>query len=322
MASDERAQRLNNIYPGDKFRIILNEDHSLKEIIFSPLNDNPLNIYYDGESFRFKKTESRGTENLTYTIINIQKSLNYDAKKAGVDAAVIKMMVDHFSWEIDFSRDLRKGDKFVLSWNGEKTPEAMIYVGDRKTIALFSHKDSMGRKKYHTSKGETLNDSFAFSPVKYNRISSGFSKSRYNPVLKKYRPHRGTDFAAPAGTPVYAPAKGLIKYVATLSGYGNVVYLKHGPEIVTVYAHLSKFAKGLKSGNRVKKGELIGYVGSTGMSTGPHLHYEVIKNGKKINSQTLKLPSGKKLTGKIREDFELARIKIDVLKGELINKQN
>jgi len=304
MASDERAQRLNNIYPGDQFRIILNDDHSLKEIIFSPLNDNPLNIYYDGKSFRFKKTASRSAENLTYTAINIQKSLNYDAKKAGVDAAVIKMMVDHFSWEIDFSRDLRKGDKFVLSWNGEKTPEAMIYVGDRKTIALFSHKDSMGRKKYHTSKGETLNDSFAFSPVKYNRISSGFSKSRYNPVLKKYRPHRGTDFAAPSGTPVYAPAKGLIKYVATLSGYGNVVYLKHGPEIVTVYAHLSKFAKGLKSGNRVKKGELIGYVGSTGLSTGPHLHYEIRINGVHQDAEKIKLAKKSVVTNSEMPGFQ------------------
>jgi murein DD-endopeptidase MepM/ murein hydrolase activator NlpD len=205
--------------------------------------------------------------------------LNFDAKKAGVDAEVVKMMVDHFSWELDFSRDLRKGDRFVLSWNGGKTPEAMIYIGDRKTIALFSHIDTQGRKKYYTANGLTINDTFAFAPVKYNRISSGFSKRRWHPTLKTYRPHRGTDFAAPTGTPVYAPAKGLVKYVATLSGYGNVIYLKHGSELVTVYAHLSKFAKGLKAGNRVKKGELIGYVGSTGMSTGPHLHYEIRVNG-------------------------------------------
>ena len=289
MASDKRAQKLNKIYPGDKFRIVLNDDNSLKKVIFSPLNDNPLNIFYDGKNFRFEKTDSRSDSQLTYTVVNIKKSLNYDAKQAGVDAEVVKIMVDNFSWEIDFSRDLRKGDKFVLSWNGDKLPEAVIYVGDRKTIALFAHKDSLGRKKYYTSSGETLNDTFAFAPVKYNRISSGFSKRRYHPTLKTYRPHRGTDFAAPRGTPVYAPAKGLVKFVATLSGYGNVVYLKHGPELVTVYAHLSRFAKGLKSGNRVKKGELIAYVGSTGLSTGPHLHYEIRVKGVHKDAEKIKI---------------------------------
>ena len=178
MSSDKRAQRLNNIYPGDKFRIILNDDHSLKEIVFSPLNDNPLNIYYNGSTFSYDKKDARADSEITYTVVKIQKSLNYDAKKAGVDAEVIKMMVDHFSWEIDFSRDLRKGDRFVLSWNGGNTPEAMIYIGDRKTIALFSHKDSQGRKKYYTSNGLTINETFAFAPVKYSRISSGFSKRR------------------------------------------------------------------------------------------------------------------------------------------------
>ena len=289
MSSDKKAQRLNNIFPGDKFRIILNDDHSLKEIVFSPLNDNPLNIYYDGDTFSYEKKDARADSELTYTVIKIQKSLNYDAKKAGVDAEVVKMMVDHFSWEIDFSRDLRKGDRFVLSWNGGNTPEAMIYIGDRKTIALFSYKDSQGRKKYYTSNGLTISETFAFAPVKYSRISSGFSKRRWHPKLKIYRPHRGTDFAAPTGTPVYAPAKGLVKYVATLSGYGNVIYLKHGSELVTVYAHLSKFAKGLKSGKRVKKSELIGYVGSTGMSTGPHLHYEIRINGVHKDAEKTKL---------------------------------
>ena len=289
MTSDPRAQRLNNIYPGDKFQISLNDNHTLKQIIFNPANDNPLFINYDGKRFSFEKSNIQPVEDVSFTVITINKSLNYDAKKAGVDAEVVKMMVDNFSWEIDFSRELRKGDRFFLSWEGEKTPSAMIYISGRKTIALFSHKDSLGRKKYYNSKGETLNDSFKFAPTKYNRISSSFSLRRYHPTLKTYRPHRGTDFAAPSGTPVYAPAKGLVKYVATLSGYGNVIYLKHGSEYVTVYAHLSKFAKGLKSGKRVKKGELIGYVGTTGMSTGPHLHYEIRINGVHKDAEKVKL---------------------------------
>jgi murein DD-endopeptidase MepM/ murein hydrolase activator NlpD len=290
MISDERAQKLNNIYPGDKFRIILNDDHGLEQIIFSPANDNPLFIFYDGQSFSYENTSSHSISELSHTIITIKKSLNYDAKKAGVAAEIIKIMVDNFSWDIDFSKDLRKGDKFTLSWGKDQMPRAIIYEGSRKTIALFKYKNTSSQVRYFTSKGATLNDSFDFAPVKYSRISSSFNKSRYHPTLKIYRSHRGTDFAAPTGTPVYAPAKGLVKYRATLSGYGNVIYLKHGPEIITVYAHLQKFAKGLKSGEKVKKGDLIGYVGTTGQSTGPHLHYEIRVGGVHKDAEKIKLP--------------------------------
>ena len=290
MTSDERAQRLNNIFPGDKFRITLDNRHNLEQIIFSPINSNPLFISYENKKFRFDRVNDHSTGGLTHTLITINKSLNYDAKKAGIEAEITKMMVDNFSWEIDFSRDLRKGDKFILSWDGEKTPCAMIYIGGKRTIALFAYKNSLGEKKYFTSKGATLNDTFGFAPAKYDRISSGFQKSRYHPTLRVYRSHRGTDFAAPSGTPVHSTAKGIVKYTATLTGYGNVVYLKHGSKYLTVYAHLSKFAKGLKSGDKVSKGQLIGYVGSTGQSTGPHLHYELRINGVHQDAEKVKPP--------------------------------
>ena len=304
MASDKRAQKLNNIYPGDKFRITLNDNHELSQIIYSPANDNPLFITYDGKSFDYGKTSIQLIGELSHTIITIKNSLNYDAKKAGVAAEVIKMMVDNFSWEMDFSKDLRKGDKFIISWNGKETPIAMIFIGNRKTIALFSYENSLGQKKYFTSKGATINDTFAFAPVKYNRISSSFTKRRFHPTLKIYRSHRGTDFAAPSGTPVYAPAKGIVKYKATLSGYGNVVYLTHGSNYVTVYAHLSNFAKGLKSGKKIKKGKLIGYVGSTGQSTGPHLHYEIRINGVHQDVEKIKMPKQSFVPTKAMPEFK------------------
>jgi Membrane proteins related to metalloendopeptidases len=304
MASDQRAYRLNKIYPGDKFRIILNGNHELDQIVYSPANDSPLFITYDGQSFYYGKTNIQPIGELSQTIITIKKSLYYDAKKTGVSAEVIQMMVDNFSWEIDFSKDLRKGDKFMLSWNGEKTPIAMVYVGSRKTIALFSYKNTLGQKKYFTSKGATINNTFAFAPAKYNRISSSFTKRRFHPTLKIYRSHRGTDFAAPSGTPIYAPAKGIVKYKATLSGYGNVVYLKHGSKYLTVYAHLSKFAKNLKSGKKVKKSELIGYVGSTGQSTGPHLHYEIRVNGVHQDAEKIKLPKQSFVPTSAMQEFQ------------------
>tara|TARA_B100001115_G_scaffold109615_1_gene81027 strand:- start:815 stop:1300 length:486 start_codon:yes stop_codon:yes gene_type:complete len=159
------------------------------------------------------------------------------------------------------------------------------------------------------------------TPINGARLSSSYGM-RKHPILGYNKMHQGTDFAAPLGTPIMASGSGLILKAGWCGGGGNCVKIKHNSTYSTVYAHMSKFARGVKKGIRVSQGQIIGYVGSTGMSTGPHLHYEVIKNGKKINSQTLKLPSGKKLKGKIREDFELVKIKIDVLKSELINTQN
>ena len=305
MDSDERAQRLNHIYPGDKFKIALDKNHNLQKIVFAPLNANPMLISYSKQKFSFVVVNILPTQDITQSTITINKSLNYDAKNAGIEAEVIKLMVDNFSWEIDFSRDLRKGDKFVLAWDGEKTPCAMIYVGDRKTIALFAYKNSAGQKKYYTSQGKTLNDSFSFPPLKkYTRISSSYQKSRYHPTLKVWRSHLGTDFAAPKGTPVYASAKGVIKYLATLTGYGNVVYLKHGTKYLTVYAHLAGFKKGLRSGDKVSKGQAIGFVGSTGQSTGPHLHYEVRINGVHQDAEKVKLPKQSSVPSGAMADFK------------------
>ena len=221
------------------------------------------------------------------------------------------MMVDNFSWEMDLSRDLRKGDKFMLSWDGEKTPCAMIYVGSRKTIALFSYKNSLDQKKYFTSKGATINDTFAFAPTKYNRISSGFTKRRFHPTLKIYRSHRGTDFAAPSGTPVYAPAKGIVKYKATLSGYGNVIYLKHGSNYLTVYAHLSKFAKGLKSGKRLKTAALHFKITDKNISDLVQMDITELSNSEKIKLPkqsfvpTSAMPEFQKRARKILQDLNI-----------------
>ena len=279
MASDKRAKRLNNIYPGDQFKISLDNNHNLKKIIYKPLSANPMIITYSNKGFSFLTVNIQPAEGITHSTIVITKSLNYDAKESGIEAQIIKLMVDNFSWELDFSRDLSKGDKFILAWNGSDMPLAMIYVGNRKTISLFSYKDTKGKTNYYQVNGKTLNDSFFFAPLKYDRISSGFQKRRFHPIQKTWKSHRGTDFTAPQGRPVYAAAKGIIKHVAVLSGYGNVVYINHGTHLTTIYAHLSRFEKGLRSGHRVSKGQVIGYVGSTGMSTGPHLHYEIRLDG-------------------------------------------
>ncbi len=279
MTTDEQAKRLNNIYPGDQFKISLDDNHNLKKIIYKPLSANPMIITHGKEGFRFLLVNIQPTAGITHSTIVITKSLNYDAKEFGIEAEIIKLIVDNFSWELDFRRDLSKGDKFILAWNGSDKPLAMIYVGNRRTISLFSYKDAKGKTNYYQVNGKTLNDSFFFAPLKYDRISSGFQKRRFHPVKKTWKSHRGTDFAAPQGRPIYAAAKGIIRHVAVLSGYGNVVYIDHGAHLTTVYAHMARFEKGLRSGNRVSKGQVVGYVGSTGLSTGPHLHYEIRLDG-------------------------------------------
>ena len=155
------------------------------------------------------------------------------------------------------------------------------------------------------------------TPINGARLSSPFGK-RKHPILGFTKMHAGTDFAAPTGTPIMASGDGIVTKAQWCGGGGNCVKIKHNSVYQTVYAHMSKFGRGIKKGVRVKQGQIIGYVGSTGLSTGPHLHYEVIENGRKINSQKLKLPSGKTLKGKQRNKFEVNKIKIDVLKSELI----
>ena len=159
------------------------------------------------------------------------------------------------------------------------------------------------------------------TPINGARLSSSFGK-RKHPILGYTKMHTGTDFAAPKGTPIMASGDGKVLKAGWCGGGGNCIKIKHNSTYQTVYAHLSKFGRGVKKGVRVKQGQIIGYVGSTGLSTGPHLHYEVIENGKKINSQKLKLPSGKVLKGETRKKFELSKIKIDVLKSNLIAKFN
>jgi len=305
MKADERASSLSRIAPGDKFKITLDDNHDLKKIIFQPLNANPLLITYSKQKFRFVSVNIQPTEPLTHSTILITKSLNYDGKKAGIEPEVIDLIIANFTWAMDFSRDLHKGDKFVLAWSGNKTPSAMIYVGARKTIALFAYTTPANGKNYYDINGETLNDTFEFSALKkYDRISSSFTKSRWHPVLKKYRSHKGTDFAAPKGRPVYATAKGMVKHVAVVRGYGNVVYLSHGTEIVTLYAHLSKFALGLKTSQKIKKGQLVGYVGSTGLATGPHLHYEIRINGVHQDAEKINLPKQLGISTNALSDFK------------------
>ena len=189
----------------------------------------------------------------------------------------------------------------------------MFVNGEEINLYHFKDKNS---DDFFNIKGQSITKSLMKTPINGARLSSSFGM-RKHPILGYNKMHRGTDFAAPSGTPIMASGSGTITRARWCGGGGNCVKIRHNSTYETIYAHMKSFAKGIKEGRKVKQGQIIGYVGSTGMSTGPHLHYEVIVNGKKVNSQRLKLPSGKKLKGEARKDFELKRIKIDLKLSEL-----
>ena len=256
----------------------------------------------------------------------ILQSLYKSAIDQSIPANIIVSFASIYGFQVDFQRDIRKQDKFQIMYE--------LYLNDKNEIVetgeiLFANLklsgqdnnlyyfDLNGSEGHYDNNGKSVKKALMKTPINGARLSSPFGM-RKHPIDGFNKMHRGTDFAAPMGTPIMASGDGVVKKVGWCGGGGNCVKIKHNSTYQTVYAHMSKFARGIKTGVRVKQGQTIGYVGSTGKSTGPHLHYEVIVNGKKVNSQKLKLPSGKILKGKERKIFETKKIKINVLKSEKI----
>ncbi len=271
-------------------------------------------------------------------IVNVYKenfitnSLYKSAIDKKINPNIIVGFAQIYGFQVDFQRDIQKNDSFQIVYQEYKNEDNktvdfgnILYANlilQGKSLELYyfnSDKDKIN--DHFEANGQSIKKTLMKTPINGARLSSSYGM-RKHPILGYNKMHQGTDFAAPTGTPIMASGSGIILKAGWCGGGGNCVKIRHNSTYSTVYAHMSKFARGIKKGIRVGQGQIIGYVGSTGMSTGPHLHYEVIKNGKKVNSQTLKLPSGRKLKGKNREDFELAKIKIDVLKSELINSSN
>ncbi len=232
---------------------------------------------------------------LEYSTIHITRSLAYDAQKASVNQKTIDDIVRIFSWKIDFNRDLKDGDRFIVVNKKHSAPNALIYISGKKRIAVFSYISKDGRLNYYDINGKTLYPTFLKAPLKYKRISSKFQLKRFHPILKTWLPHRAVDYAARYNTPVHATADGIVKYRKTMNALGKAIYITHGSNYLTVYAHLSRFARGLKTSSKVRRGQVIGYVGSTGRSTGPHLHYELRYKNKRKNPLTWRIPKQKRV---------------------------
>ena len=320
---------LNKLNTKQSIQINLDQtNNKIKEFVFQISNT---------EKIYLKRNVNKNIFSQEIVIVKLEKQIFYKeniilqslyktASELDVPANIIIEFARIYGFQIDFQRDIRRKDKFQIMYEvfldenkkiiqtGEILFSNLVLSGQDNSLYYFNKQGSEG---HYDKNGKSVQKALMKTPINGARLSSSFGM-RKHPIDGFNKMHRGTDFAAPKGTPIMASGNGIIKKAGWCGGGGNCVKIKHNSTYETVYAHMSKFARGIKNGIRVKQGQTIGYVGSTGKSTGPHLHYEVIVNGKKVNSQKLKLPSGKILKGDERKLFETKKIKLNVLKSEKI----
>ena len=332
ISNNLKKRKLTNIYAGRELSLVLKKLEDKSNTVVSlvyPIN-NTLNIEIrkNQNGFIVKENILKLYKKEVVIKSEIKNNLYSAAIDSGIEPNIIVEFARIFGFEVDFQRDIRKGDWFEILYErfeddnnivqdtGKIIYASMFVNGAEINLYNFKDDNDIG---YYDIKGKSIVKSLMKTPINGARLSSRFGM-RKHPILGYNKMHRGTDFAAPSGTPIMASGAGKITRARWCGGGGNCVKIRHNSTYETIYAHMSKFAKGIKEGRKVKQGQIIGYVGSTGLSTGPHLHYEVVVNGKKINSQKLKLPSGKILKDNSRKEFELKRIKIDLKLSELRSK--
>ncbi len=321
---------INNLKPNLEIKITIDQSNNKKitSFLFPVSRTEKIQLTRNLGSNLFEKKII--ITNLNKKIVFKEGKITQSLYKTAIDLKVQPNVIIEFAriygFQVDFQRDIRKNDNFQIMYEVFEDDDGKIFEtgniifadlklsGKNNALYYFEKKGSEG---HYDENGKSVEKALMKTPINGARLSSAFGM-RKHPIDGFNKMHRGTDFAAPMGTPIMASGSGLITRARWCGGGGNCIKIKHNSTYETIYAHMKNFARGIKEGIRVKQGQIIGYVGSTGKSTGPHLHYEVVVNGKKVNSQKLKLPSGKTLKGKEREIFEVEKIKLDVLKSELI----
>jgi murein DD-endopeptidase MepM/ murein hydrolase activator NlpD len=321
---------LNNLKTNLDIKFTIDQSNSKKIIFFlfpiSRTEKIQLTKNLDTDLFEKKTIITNLNTKIVFKEGKITQSLYKTAVDINVQPNIIIEFARIYGFQVDFQRDIRKNDNFQIMYevfeddNGKVFETGNIIFANLKLSGINNslyYFDKKGSEGHYDENGKSVEKALMKTPINGARLSSAFGM-RKHPIDGFNKMHRGTDFAAPMGTPIMASGSGVITRARWCGGGGNCVKIKHNSTYTTIYAHMKNFARGIKEGARVKQGRIIGYVGSTGKSTGPHLHYEVVVNGKKVNSQKLKLPSGKILKNKERKIFEVAKIKLDVLKSELI----
>lgn len=302
----------SQLKPGQPIRAQTNEAGDLITLQYQINNSTVLEVVKSDSGYMAKQHAINFSQHTVLKTATIRNSLFNATDEADIPDSVAMQLVDIFSTDIDFHTDLRKGDRLVVAYEAEYSEGLQVKAGqvlsaeftnDGKTYSAVMFRDPKGHVSYYTPEGKSLHKSFLRSPLEFSRISSGFSTGRLHPILQTIRAHKGVDYAAPIGTRVKAAGDGVVEFMGLKGGYGNVVILQHPNKISTVYGHLSRFAPGLHPGMKVSQGDMIAFVGMTGLATGPHLHYEFLLNGEHHDPVTVALPSAEPIPAAYKSEF-------------------
>lgn len=323
------AANLKTLRAGEKLSFRKTDDDKLDELNYEFDETHTLQVRRTDKGFEALTIEAEIERRQASISGVINSSLFAAAQQAGLSNRLVMELADIFGYDIDFALDLRDGDRFSVVYdqlykNGERLRDGDIaaaeFVNQGHVYRAMRYQDADGNATYYTPNGDSLRKAFIRTPVDFARISSGFSLGRLHPILNIIRAHKGVDYAAATGTPVHATGDGKVEFVGTKSGFGKVVVLQHGKQYETVYGHLSRFRSGLRSGAKVRQGQIIGYVGMTGLATAPHLHYEFRINGVHKNPVTVALPRANPLPRSVvaqwRTNNEQVLAKLDALSTE------
>ena len=303
MESGKPAKQLKKIFPDDIIRVLTDEENHLVALRYEIDHQSYLMVERKNEELTSDVYNYKIETRTAHASGEIDSSLFLAAQKAGISQNTIMELAGIFGWDIDFVLDIRKGDRFTMIYeelfrNGEKIGDGNIltaeFINNKKSYRAVRYTNPRTQQEeYYTEDGSSMRKAFLRSPVKFSRISSKFTTSRYHPVLHKFRSHKGVDYAAKRGTPIRAAGDGKVIFKGKKGGYGRVVIIQHGSKYTTLYAHLNSYNKHIRTGKKVKQGQTIAYVGSSGLATGAHLHYEFRLNGVHRNPLTVSLPTAK-----------------------------
>ncbi len=312
LASSKEAKQLTRLRIGQRLEFEMDEQGGLARLS-SPINRlESLQLEKSDSGYTFKKEQLKPDVTTTYAYGQIESSLFLAAKRAGLSHNLTMDLANVFGYDIDFAMDIRKGDSFEVVYE-EKTIEgervgtgnilAARFTNRGKSYTAVRYTNKQGNTSYYTADGTSMRKAFIRTPVDFARISSRFSNGRKHPILNKIRAHKGVDYAAPHGTPIKSAGDGKVLLAGRKGGYGNTVVIQHGNRYRTLYAHMQGFAKGVRNGSQVKQGQIIGYIGTTGLSTGPHLHYEFQVDGVHVDPLGLKLPMADPIASNEKQRF-------------------
>ncbi|MDH5302016.1 MAG: peptidoglycan DD-metalloendopeptidase family protein [Gammaproteobacteria bacterium] len=305
---------LTRLNPGQELKLRTNENGDLQELVFKQNETDSIIAKREGEMFLFDHDQRQYQRRATYARGVINSSLFEAGRESGLSDSLTMDLAHIFGWDIDFALDIRSGDRFVVVFeelflDGKRVGDGNIlaaeFVNQGQTYQAVRYVDPEGNANYYTPDGKSMRKAFLRTPLDIGRVSSRFGM-RHHPILNTVRAHKGVDYAAPVGTPVKSSGDGKVVFRGIKGGYGKVIVIDHGNGYTTLYGHLNSYSRKLRDGYRVKQGETIGFVGSTGRATGPHLHYEFRVGGVHRNPLTVSLPQAKPVAQKYRIDFELA----------------